>query len=491
MVAAPLLSSHKLGRPPGLEIRRPKTTGTPSHQPCQPSPTPQTDTIGRPPGLETRKPETGTPQHQPSRPSTTPTPPLRNSHQDLNIVSYNIRGAKGSLDPDRRTRDLSKLETLARLMKEQNIDVLLLQETWLIGDITTTICGILVHHHGPPQATSNRGSAGLAILMGPRAQKAWHDAGSPPPYRLGVITPDGNPRYMGIELLFRPRRNQRTRLFIGNIYAPHQDLEKDHPGIVERFFTQVDRHLRSLNSSTGIIVGGDFNATVGTRTTDCDAPTLGPYGIGKANDAGEHVLNLARSCSLRVANTYFKAKRYHTFRDWRTGHRRQLDYFLVSQRIARQVTDAKTYQPRNGIISDHVAVRLRFRLNRHLTTSHRQSPATHPADPTSKDTDLFQEHLNWRLLHQEPDCLDKFQDTLETILYEYVARTPEQSTPTQLSEAIMYAAQSAILEPKPTHDNWFDACEATVRPLREKARLAWDRYIEKNDATTRRCWQQS
>ncbi len=99
--------------------------------------------------------------------------PLSDSCDDLYIVPHNLRGAKGSFDPDGTTRDLNKFEVLTRLMTEHNIDIYLLQETWLIGDFITNIHGITVIHHGPEEPASNRGSGSLAILLGPRAQRAW------------------------------------------------------------------------------------------------------------------------------------------------------------------------------------------------------------------------------------------------------------------------------------------------------------------------------
>jgi len=70
------------------------------------------------------------------------------------------------------TRDLSKIEALTRHMKESDIDVYLLQETWLLHDTITNICGITAIFHGPEISTSRCGSGGLAILLGPRAQRA-------------------------------------------------------------------------------------------------------------------------------------------------------------------------------------------------------------------------------------------------------------------------------------------------------------------------------
>ena len=146
------------------------------------------------------------------------------------MVTLNIQGTQGLQEPDRLTCDLGKLETLARLMIERKIDVYLLQETWQKGDwikdISTPNGNITAIHHGPEETTAGRG--GVAILLGPRAQKAWTAARRPEPYRPGPII-DGNTRFMGIELLWTVGKKQQERYFIGNVYAPHSGLVAKDP----------------------------------------------------------------------------------------------------------------------------------------------------------------------------------------------------------------------------------------------------------------------
>jgi len=255
---------------------------------------------------------------------------------------------------------------------------------------------------------------------------------------------------------------------MGNVYAPHAELADAHPGMLERFYATVESHLTNLPPNVDTVLGGDFNATVGTRQTRSDSPYLGPHGIGKTNAGGEHVLNLAHTCELRVSATYFQARRYHTFLDHRTNTRRQLDLILVSQRIARRVTKAGVYQPCGGIISDHTPTRLYLRLTRPLQK--RRPAACNLATSVEKPQP---DHIDWSLLHRNPEWLAAFQSLIETVLYEYVNEELETATPTQLSDAIMYAAEHTVSESRDVETNWFDASEAVVRPLRDAARLAW------------------
>ncbi len=51
------------------------------------------------------------------------------------------------------------------------------------------------------------------LLGGPRAQHAWQAAGSPDPYFPGNIV-NNTTRYMGIALIFHPRKNQTAKVFV-------------------------------------------------------------------------------------------------------------------------------------------------------------------------------------------------------------------------------------------------------------------------------------
>jgi len=262
---------------------------------------------------------------------------------DLIVVSQNIRGVQGFFEPDGRSRDLGKLEILTRVLLEQHIDVYLIQETWLTGDWIRIINGVTVIHHGPDTPTSRRGSGGVAILLSQSATKAWTFAGRPDPLRPGPIG-DAHVRFMGIHLLFHPRCNQTQRLFIGNVYAPHSGLAADDPQLLERFYTSIKMHLsRLLPPSTDIVLGGDWNAALGTRSDPTDQSFLGPFGLDHSNAAAEPVFDLCCQYQLRVSTSYFKSCSYATFYDQLHDRRPlQLDHFLSSQGLGNRVTRAGT-----------------------------------------------------------------------------------------------------------------------------------------------------
>jgi hypothetical protein len=48
------------------------------------------------------------------------------------------------------------------------------------------------------------------------------------------------------------------------------------------------------------------------------------------------------------------------------------------------------------------------------------------------------------------------------ILFKYADCNSHEALPTQLSEAIMYAAESTITEAKDHETNWFDSSESII-----------------------------
>jgi len=68
-----------------------------------------------------------------------------------------------------------------------------------------------------------------------------------------------------------------------------------------------------------LIIGGDFNASIGTRRDTIDHSILGPYGIAHSNDHGETLLEYAATHALKLAASFFqsrlKTNPYATFAD--------------------------------------------------------------------------------------------------------------------------------------------------------------------------------
>jgi hypothetical protein len=69
------------------------------------------------------------------------------------------------------------------------------------------------------------------------------------------------------------------------------------------------------------------------------------------------------------------------------------------------------------------------------------------------------------------------QTKLKQFFFEYADCNSHEASPTQLSEAIMYAAESTITKAKDCERNWLDASESIVRPLRDTAQRAYKNFL--------------
>jgi hypothetical protein len=198
------------------------------------------------------------------------------------------------------------------------------------------------------------------------------------------------------------------------VYAPYGKLESTNPGIITKFYETVETHILQLPSDTTPIIGGDFNASIGIRSNPDDACIIGPYCLRHSNSAGEKLIVMACNCSLQASTTYFKHHSYKTFYDLRNDRApRQLDLIFVHQCHGPHVTDADVFQPRNNIVSDHHATRLKLRLTQHLSRSKK-------ARTQSETGELLVEYpIKWSILHKDKLKRQEYADKIETILFEY------------------------------------------------------------------------
>jgi hypothetical protein len=261
-----------------------------------------------------------TPEQPTETPATSPTalpgedlttPPLvstiRPAEQyHLTILSHNVRGTKETKEVD-GTRAYTKLEYIALYMEEKDIDVYLIQETWLEGNVDHwNINGTTFFTHGPEKQNSSRGRGGVAIGLSKKALKAWARAGKKDIRRHGVM--DDTTRIMGIDLKV-PSGNSFKNLTIFNVYAPSthgNDIET-----VEDFWTNLEDEIVGLPKENIPIIGRDINARIGNRLShpDSDEHHFGPWGDEKLNQAGAMgVVPLMQRCALRAASTFYQHK---------------------------------------------------------------------------------------------------------------------------------------------------------------------------------------
>eukprot|EP00959_Pyramimonas_sp_CCMP1952_P379056 7940094-Pyramimonas_sp.AAC.1 len=85
---------------------------------------------------------------------------------------------------------------------------------------------------------------------------------------------------------------------------------------------------------------GDWNATVGTRSTGDDERIVGEYGVGCRNDRGHWLAGWATTHQLTITNTMVNKSYEDQWTYQNDGIKRQVDYCLVDARRTHLIKDA-------------------------------------------------------------------------------------------------------------------------------------------------------
>jgi exonuclease III len=387
----------------------------------------------------------------------------------LTILSHNVRGAKEIKARD-GTRTNSKFEYIALYMEEKNIDVYLLQETWLEGNVDHwCINGITFFTHGPEKQSSSRGRGGLAIALSKKALKAWIRAGKPDIRRHGVM--DDTTRIMGIDLKV-PVGKSFENLTIFNIYAP--STHGNEIETVENFWTEVEDQLMKLPKNSIPIVGGDINARIGTRPSHPlpDDKYFGPWGDARLNEAGTKVVPMMQRCSLRAASTFFKHKKYWTFKCNLQNEFKTLDHFLTHTKLSERIVDAKRIM--GGPPSDHDPIILRLQFKRK-----KGGPS---------ELKLKKPRISWEKL-DDPKTAAEFKEVaLMNIRQLTIDGLP---TAKAFSKAIVKAAESTCLEDDPAKSGWFADARSIIEPLIEERNAASELLKEQPSESNKTAFKMS
>ena len=105
---------------------------------------------------------------------------------------------------------------------------------------------------------------------------------------------------------------------------------------------------------------GDFNAKVGDRE---DARTVGKFGLGVRNDAGDRLVQFCQENRFRIANTWYiqPKRRLYTWTSPNGQYRNQIDFILCQQRWKSSIASTKTL-PGADCGSDHQLLVAKVRL---------------------------------------------------------------------------------------------------------------------------------
>ena len=235
----------------------------------------------------------------------------------LKVLSYNVRGI----------RDERKRRALYSYLREQNCDVILLQETHCKLRKEAYRWG----KEWEGQSIWSRGSSnskGVTILFKNGTQ-------------YDVIEDDVDQN--GRHILCTVKLNE-MKLHIMNVYAPNNEYER------VKFFNDIQTHF--VNADGCIIIGGDFNCVI---NNDIDRKNC-----KSSADIGQIDLSNVMN-NFDLEDVWRRRNPNQLEFSWESrGKMSRIDYFLVSESLDSQVKDIQyLYAP----FSDHRPVFLKLKTS--------------------------------------------------------------------------------------------------------------------------------
>ena len=119
-------------------------------------------------------------------------------------------------------------------------------------------------------------------------------------------------------------------------FSPEED-EK------EAFYLELQETVRNVNQHDVLIIGGDFNAKVGSDNRGFER-CMGRFRLGKMNENGLLLADFCQENGLVIGGTLFRHKEVHVY-TWESPGgraRNQIDHVLVRGKWINSVQDVRT-----------------------------------------------------------------------------------------------------------------------------------------------------
>ena len=130
------------------------------------------------------------------------------------------------------------------------------------------------------------------------------------------------------------------------LVACYQPICGKHEEDMRKYRENLEEQLALKRRNEWLIIGGDFNAQVGSRELRVETETCGRFGIGKMNDAGRDLISWMEINGLCWINSYFDHPDRGTWYNKRNNSWHEIDGFIGTKderikRVRRIATDSE------------------------------------------------------------------------------------------------------------------------------------------------------
>ena len=130
------------------------------------------------------------------------------------------------------------------------------------------------------------------------------------------------------------------------LIALYQPLWNSDPEVFKEYREELSSQLQTRKARDILVIGGDFNATVGDIQVREADEAAGQFGLGKTNRAGRDLIDWCHEHQLCWVNSFFRHNNRGTWKNpaYHTWH--ELDGFVMKQsqrsRVARGIRTINT-----------------------------------------------------------------------------------------------------------------------------------------------------
>ena len=258
---------------------------------------------------------------------------------DARICRATISQADSAVDRE--------LDFLVAELEKFEVDIAGIQETRWFGNDVWSTAGSTFLHSGRPLPTPGepaRRNEGVGILMNSKMTKAWRLGGE---QWRSVSSRVVSARFLLGAKGDRLRSGSRHRTdYYLTVIAAYAPTAKAPIHVRNRFNGDLQVTLDNVPGSDILLILGDFNARVGSRQVSpvpvsrfngvsddqyLWGSTLGPFGLGECNKAGEEFLLWCSGNQPSIMNSFFRKKisRRGTWTHPATKQHHTIDYVVM------------------------------------------------------------------------------------------------------------------------------------------------------------------
>lgn len=385
---------------------------------------------------------------------------------ELLIVQQNMRNMK---------KDFSDLDVLINYVSNKNnSNIIFLNECCIPGNVQRNIRGSEVFIYGEKNDIH---SGGVGISLSGKALSAWKNAGSLPPVHEFILI-NGKPsgRIIGLHLNFCIGKH-KIKKFVISTYLPCANHNDDtYEETLEKLSHFIDKHTKNSRP----IIGGDFNARIGTRISyDTDESLkkfIGPYGNQDNNTRGHSVLSFLQRNQLHNPATFFKKQDYTTWSNKITKTKavtninHTIDYIFLHTDEKKFIRNCQTDNPLLGLSTDHSCVCIDYKL---------------PFESLTSNNIQLKNKKNEKNIRRNTDISDaqkeKFNDEMKSILQEKT-----NISAGELSKALKFVASETLPILEKNQNDWYKQDEDNLSKLIKLKRNAEKTKNKSNCKETRK-----